>query len=116
MRPQELLPFDTRYNTIMKVNLDRYRIFHLIVLLACSFVVAETLIAKMEWTKMSAYGLAITITTQLSNAINSANKDADAADESAAEKKRQEKRERVLEKRRERRNGQPGITNNKKRK
>ena len=66
---------------------------------------------------MSAYGLAITITTQISNAINKINEEKEyEANIDAAEKKRQEKRERVLEKRMERKNnGQSGATNKKKR-
>lgn len=97
----------------MKVTFDRYRILHLILLMACSWVLAKILIAKLEWTAMSAYGFACTLTTQINQAINSAKKD-DDGDNNGAEKKRQDKRDRVLEKRKERRNGQSGIPSKKK--
>jgi len=85
----------------MKVTIDRYRILHLVMLMICSYLLAEALIAKMEWTPLSAYGLACTITTQISNGINSQYNEDEA--NSPVEKRREDKRERVLEKRRERR-------------
>ena len=88
----------------MKITFDRYRILHLILLVACSFILAETLIAKMEWSKLSAYGFACTMISQLSNAISPIESD-DSKRTAAEETKRQDKRERTLEKRRERRNG-----------
>mmetsp|Transcript_15715 Transcript_15715/g.33228 ORF Transcript_15715/g.33228 Transcript_15715/m.33228 type:complete len:95 (+) Transcript_15715:180-464(+) len=94
----------------MKINLDRWRILHLLVLMGISFVLAEILIAKMGWTGLSAYGFACTITTQINNAINP---DPNAEAEEAAEKKRQEKRDRVVEKRQLRR--KEGVAGKKKR-
>ena len=88
----------------MKFTFDRYRILHLILLMACSYIVAETLIAKMEWSKLSAYGFACTVITQLNNAINPIESD-DSKHTAAEETKKQDKRERILEKRRERRKG-----------
>lgn len=90
----------------MKVNFERSRILHLVILLAISFIIAQTIMAKTEWTALSAYGFAITITTQINNAIYS-NRD-DEVDDSA-DKMRQKKRERMLEKRRERRKGKTGV-------
>ena len=54
----------------MKVTIDRYRIFNLVLLLACSGVLAEIIIFKFEWSRLSAYGFTITICVQISNAIN----------------------------------------------
>lgn len=85
----------------MKVNIDRYRILHLILLIAISSVVAETLVTKLDWTRMSAYGFACSVTSQVSQRVYSIlnpSEEEQAAD--AAEKKRLDKRERVLEKRR----------------
>ena len=95
----------------MEVTLDRWRILHLILLMTASFIVAEILIKKWEWASLSAYGFAITITTQISKVINP---DPNDDVEDAADKKREEKRERVLEKRRERRKGETGVAGKKK--
>mmetsp|Transcript_56191 Transcript_56191/g.119496 ORF Transcript_56191/g.119496 Transcript_56191/m.119496 type:complete len:96 (-) Transcript_56191:28-315(-) len=94
----------------MKVNFDRWRILHLLLLMVISSILAEALIAKLEWTSLSAYGFAITITTQISNAFNPDSVDAD----DAADDMRQKKRERILEKRRERRKGDMGAAGKKK--
>ena len=84
----------------MKVTIDRYRIFNLVILLACSGVLAEIIISKFEWSRLSAYGFTITICVQISNAINKLNVEAQQNNNNdAAEKKRLEKSERVLEKR-----------------
>ena len=84
----------------MKVTIDRYRIFNLVILLACSGVLAEIIISKFEWSRLSAYGFTITICVQISNAINKLNLEAQHNNNNdAAEKKRLEKSERVLEKR-----------------
>ena len=84
----------------MKVTIDRYRIFNLVILLACSGVLAEIIISKFEWSRLSAYGFTITICVQISNAINKLNLEAQQnKNNDAAEKKRLEKIERVLEKR-----------------
>ena len=83
----------------MKVTIDRYRILHLLLLMGTSFVLAETLIHKLEWTPLSAYGLACTLTTQISSALYGQTEEDDV---NAADAKRKEKRERVAEKRRER--------------
>lgn len=79
----------------MKVTVDRYRILHLVLLLACSCVIGQILISKWEWGVMSAYGFATTITIQISNALYSLNTTNGDTDE--AEKKREEKRERRRE-------------------
>ena len=84
----------------MKVTIDRYRILNLVILLACSGVLAEIIISKFEWSRLSAYGFTITICVQISNAINKINLEAQQnKNNDAAEKKRLEKIERVLEKR-----------------
>ena len=102
----------------MKVSIDRYRVLHLFILMGCSFILAETLVSKWEWSYMSAYGFAISITTQISNAINNnANNPRitnDGGPNDAAEKKREEKRERIIDKRKERKSG--AVTGSKKRK
>ena len=100
----------------MKVTIDRYRVLHLFILVGCSFILAETLVSKWGWSYMSAYGFAISITTQISNAINKDNPritDNDGPTD-AAEKKREEKRERIIDKRKERKSG--ALTGSKKRK
>jgi hypothetical protein len=85
---------------IMKVTIDRYRILNLIILLACSSILAEIIISKFEWARLSAYGFTITICVQISNAINKLNLEQQQNNNNdAAEKKRLEKSERVLEKR-----------------
>ncbi|KAL7441636.1 hypothetical protein ACHAXH_008729, partial [Discostella pseudostelligera] len=90
----------------MEIIIDRYRILHLILLIVCSHVIARFLINSWEWTPLSAYGLAVTITTQFSNAITRHNTNADNTEEDdVVDKRRQERRERVLMKRRERRSG-----------
>ena len=84
----------------MKVTIDRYRILNLGILLACSGVLAEIIISKFEWSRLSAYGFTITICVQIINAINQLNVEAQQNNHNdAAEKKRLEKSERVLEKR-----------------
>mmetsp|Transcript_7648 Transcript_7648/g.12379 ORF Transcript_7648/g.12379 Transcript_7648/m.12379 type:complete len:100 (-) Transcript_7648:123-422(-) len=98
----------------MEINLDRWRILHLLLLLTVSSILAQILIAKFEWAALSAYGFAITITTQINNAINSDQLNGDLNADDAADKMRQEKRERVLEKRKERRKGGTGVTGKKK--
>jgi hypothetical protein len=87
----------------MKITFDRYRILHLFLLMACTFILAETLIAKMDWSKLSAYGFACTVVTQISNAMNPI--ESDNSEPPAADKKKHEKRRRIVEKRRERRSG-----------
>ncbi|KAL3771102.1 hypothetical protein ACHAWU_006479 [Discostella pseudostelligera] len=90
----------------MEITIDRYRILHLILLIVCSHVIARFLINSWEWTPLSAYGLAVTVTTQISNAITQNNINAGNNDEdNVVDKRRQEKRERVLMKRRERKSG-----------
>lgn len=58
----------------------------------------------MEWSKLSAYGFACTVITQLSKAIYPIESD-DCKHTAEEDTKRTNKRERILEKRRERRNG-----------
>lgn len=91
----------------MKVTIDRYRILHLVLLMACSFVLGEILIAKMGWAPLSAYGFACTVTSQISSAAREALANKDQKEEvDSAQKKREEKRGKVLEKRRGRRSGE----------
>ncbi|KAL7527882.1 hypothetical protein ACHAWF_002347 [Thalassiosira exigua] len=95
----------------MKVTIDRYRILHLILLIICSFILAEILIKKLGWSRLSAYGFACTLTSQISQAIHRLQTDnPDGEDED-----RQDKRERVIQKRRDRRTGESGVRGKKKR-
>ena len=87
----------------MKITFDRYRILHLFLLMACTFILAEILIAKIYWSKLSAYGFACTVVTQINNAMNPI--ESHSEDLSAADEKKRDKRGRILEKRKERRSG-----------
>ena len=55
----------------MKVTLDSKRILHLISLILSSYLIAKLLQVKFEWTPLSAWGVAISTTCQVSNAIMS---------------------------------------------
>ena len=93
----------------MQVTLDAQRILHLMALLLSSYIIAKLLQVRFEWTPLSAWGLGISISCQVSNAIlkmmdpesniNSSNN----VDEN--EKRWQEERKKELEKRKERRKG-----------
>ena len=93
----------------MQVTLDAQRILHLMALLLSSYIIAKLLQVRFEWTPLSAWGLGISISCQVSNAIlkimdpesniNSKNN----VDEN--EKRWQEERKKELEKRKERRKG-----------
>jgi hypothetical protein len=91
----------------MQVTLDSTRILHLIALLLSSFLIAKILQFKLDWTPLSAWGLGITLSCQVSNAImkimdpeNSNNNNNNYLDEN---EKWQQQRKRELEKRKERR-------------
>jgi len=94
----------------MQVTLDAKRISHLLALLLASFLIAKLLQVKFDWTPLSAWGLGISISCQVSNAIlklmdpesnfNENNNDLDDN-----EIKWQQERKRELEKRKERRIG-----------
>jgi len=53
----------------MKVTLDATRIAHLLALIASSLVGAYLLVTLLEWTPMAAFGMACTLSTQLSNIV-----------------------------------------------
>jgi len=100
----------------MQVTLDAKRISHLLALLLASFLIAKLLQVKFEWTPLSAWGLGISISCQMSNAIlkvmepeSNFNENNNLDDN---EIKWQQERKRELEKRKERRIG--GGTNDKK--
>ena len=100
----------------MKVTLDAKRISHLLALLLASFLIAKLLQVKFEWTPLSAWGLGISISCQVSNAILKLMDPASNFNENNNlddnEIKWQQERKRELEKRKERRIG--GGTNDKK--
>ncbi len=91
----------------MKVTLDSKRVLHLISLILSSYLIAKLLQIKFEWTPLSAWGVGISITCQVSNAImsildptsdiNNHNHDGDENKQWLQERKRE------LEKRKERR-------------
>ncbi len=93
----------------MQVTLDAHRILHLLALLLSSFLIAKLLQVKFEWTPLSAWGVGISISCQVSNAIlkimdpDSDINNTNSADEK--EKKWQQDRQRELEKRKERKIG-----------
>lgn len=97
----------------MQVTLDAQRILHLFALLLSSFLIAKLLQVKLEWTPLSAWGLGISISCQVSNAIlkimdpESSINNTNSADEK--EQKWQQDRQRELEKRKERRIGGNNI-------
>mmetsp|Transcript_22545 Transcript_22545/g.28959 ORF Transcript_22545/g.28959 Transcript_22545/m.28959 type:complete len:103 (+) Transcript_22545:134-442(+) len=100
----------------MQVTLDAKRISHLLALLLASFLIAKLLQVKFDWTPLSAWGLGISISCQMSNAIvkvmdpeSNFNENNNLDDN---EIKWQQERKRELEKRKERRIG--GGTNDKK--
>ena len=92
----------------MQVTLDAQRILHLMALLLSSYIIAKLLQIRFEWTPLSAWGLGISISCQVSNAIlkimdpesNISSKN-NSLDEN--EKRWQEERKKELEKRKERR-------------
>ena len=91
----------------MQVTIDAKRILHLLVLLLSSFVIAKLLQSKLDWKPLSAWGLGISISCQVSNAIlaimdpeSDMNKNTETD-----EKKWQEERKRELERRKEKRIG-----------
>mmetsp|Transcript_31954 Transcript_31954/g.47035 ORF Transcript_31954/g.47035 Transcript_31954/m.47035 type:complete len:101 (-) Transcript_31954:132-434(-) len=98
----------------MQVTLDAKRISHLLALLLASFLIAKLLQVKFDWTPLSAWGLGISISCQVSNAIlkimDPDNHSSNDLDDN--EIKWQQERKRELEKRKERRIG--GGTNDKK--
>ncbi|KAL7499539.1 hypothetical protein ACHAWT_009075 [Skeletonema menzelii] len=88
----------------MQVTLDAQRILHLIALLLSSFIIAKLLQVKLEWSPLSAWGLGISISCQVSNAIlKIMDPDSSINNLDDNEKKWQEERKRELEKRKERR-------------
>mmetsp|Transcript_15209 Transcript_15209/g.22995 ORF Transcript_15209/g.22995 Transcript_15209/m.22995 type:complete len:103 (+) Transcript_15209:253-561(+) len=100
----------------MQVTLDAKRISHLLALLLASFLIAKLLQVKFDWTPLSAWGLGISISCQMSNAIlklmdpeSNFNENNNLDDN---EIKWQQERKRELEKRKERRIG--GDSNDKK--
>mmetsp|Transcript_17862 Transcript_17862/g.35893 ORF Transcript_17862/g.35893 Transcript_17862/m.35893 type:complete len:103 (-) Transcript_17862:38-346(-) len=100
----------------MQVTLDAKRISHLLALLLASFLIAKLLQVKFDWTPLSAWGVGISISCQVSNAIlkvmdpeSNFNENNNLDDN---EIKWQQERKRELEKRKERRIG--GGTNDKK--
>mmetsp|Transcript_23785 Transcript_23785/g.36814 ORF Transcript_23785/g.36814 Transcript_23785/m.36814 type:complete len:103 (+) Transcript_23785:259-567(+) len=100
----------------MQVTLDAKRISHLLALLLASFLIAKLLQVKFEWAPLSAWGLGISISCQVSNAIlklmdpeSNFNENNNLDDN---EIKWQQERKRELEKRKERRIG--GDSNDKK--
>mmetsp|Transcript_752 Transcript_752/g.1012 ORF Transcript_752/g.1012 Transcript_752/m.1012 type:complete len:100 (-) Transcript_752:81-380(-) len=98
----------------MQVTLDAQRILHLLALLLSSFLIAKLLQLKLEWKPLSAWGLGISISCQVSNAIMKIVDPESTMNNSAddKEKKWQQERQRELEKRKERRIG--GNTEKKK--
>ena len=82
----------------MKVNLDRWRILHLIALILVSHVLAQALMHKYGWPRLSAYGFAVTVATQMSNAMHPPDHPAESK-QNAAETRRQEKRAQVVRER-----------------
>ena len=90
----------------MKVTLDSKRILHLISLILSSYLIAKLLQVKFELTPLSAWGVAISTTCQVSNAImsildpTSDNNNGNNGDEN---KQWLQERKRELEKRKERR-------------
>ncbi|KAK1738975.1 hypothetical protein QTG54_010291 [Skeletonema marinoi] len=97
----------------MQVTLDAKRISHLLALLLASFLIAKLLQVKFEWTPLSAWGLGISISCQMSNAIlKLMDPESHCNDLDDNEIKWQQERKRELEKRKERRIG--GGTNDKK--
>jgi hypothetical protein len=84
---------------IMKVTIDRYRVLHLIILMTCSCILAETLISKFAWARLSAYGIACTVVTGSSNGIRSIIEKHDNECQNDIRRVREEK----MEKRRDRR-------------
>jgi DNA integrity scanning protein DisA with diadenylate cyclase activity len=85
----------------MKVTFDRYRVLHLIILIACSSILAETLISKLALARLSAYGFACTIITRLSNGVRSILEKSDS--DRQAQNSMRRLREEKMEKRRDRR-------------
>ena len=106
----------------MQVTLDAQRISHLIALLLSSFLIAKLLQVKFQWTPLSAWGLGISISCQVSNAIlklmdpesSIYNNDNNNKNADEKEQKWQQERQRELEKRKERRTGGGGNTEKKK--
>lgn len=90
----------------MEVTLDIKRILHLISLILSSYLIAKLLQIKFEWTPLSAWGVGISITCQVSNAIMSVldptsdNNNGNNGDENT---QWLQERKRELEKRKERR-------------
>mmetsp|Transcript_21694 Transcript_21694/g.36884 ORF Transcript_21694/g.36884 Transcript_21694/m.36884 type:complete len:104 (+) Transcript_21694:258-569(+) len=102
----------------MQVTLDAKRISHLLALLLASFLIAKLLQVKFDWTPLSAWGLGISISCQMSNAIvkvmepeSNFNENKNLDDN---EIKWQQERKRELEKRKERRIGGGGTNDKKK--
>ncbi len=87
----------------MKVTINHNRILHLFLLVVCTHFIARFLIRAWRWTPLSAYGLACTITTQVSNAIMGCN--VEHTNGGIEDKEREVKGERVLMKRKARRSG-----------
>jgi len=92
---------------IMQVTLDTTRILHLIALLISSFVLAKILQLKLDWTPLSAWGLGITLSCQVSNAImkimDPENHNNNSNNYLNENEQWQQQRKRELEKRKERR-------------
>jgi hypothetical protein len=87
----------------MQVTLNSTRIFHLAVLILSSFLIAKILQLKLDWTPLSAWGLGITISCQVSNAIMKITDPENNNNNSDENEKWQQQRKRELEKRKERR-------------
>lgn len=87
----------------MKVTLDSKRILHLISLILSSYLIAKLLQVKFEWTPLSAWGVAISTTCQVSNAIMSILDPTSDNNNGDENKQWLQERKRELEKRKERR-------------
>lgn len=89
----------------MKVTLDGKRILHLISLISSSYLIAKLLQIKFEWTPLSAWGVGISISCQVSNAIMSILDPTSDINNSNGDENKQwlQERKRELEKRKERR-------------
>lgn len=89
----------------MKVTLDGKRILHLISLILSSYLIAKLLQVKFEWTPLSAWGVGISVTCQVSNAIMSILDPTSDNNNFDGDENKQwlQERKRELEKRKERR-------------
>ena len=87
----------------MKVTLDSKRILHLLSLILSSYLIAKLLQIKFDWTPMAAWGVAISTTCQISNAIMSILDPTSDNNNGDENKQWLQERKRELEKRKERR-------------